>query len=328
MCFYQPNPPGCACAFHQLIQPCPSATTYPPPEPTKNPNPLVKVCGMREFAKGVGMRICLDCQLRYAGMNNIGAGVGVGMGGRLGYNASLGIGYMGLNSPGWNAGQQNEQKTGGVLKKDKAALMELAMDRVVATTTATAPASMTTPTSETGTGFATGPGTGPDIGTTYGSSLMVRRGEPKTDSRRLVPYPNLVSKGRTAVLSPVPESAKEAAKGAAKEIPTPTPTPIPNDLGNRNDKGESQGQVQECSQVMGELGEAPELQSLLLRYDPVPKATVESLPPGAERRPITATASKTGAEICDGKVNTVAEKNTEEVVSDLPRIEEVSCHEG
>ncbi|KAL4765348.1 uncharacterized protein BDW70DRAFT_127446, partial [Aspergillus foveolatus] len=69
------------------------------------------------------------------------------------------------------------------------------------------------------------------------------------------------------------------------------------------------------------LGKVPESQSRLLQYDPVPEATVESLAPGVERRPTTATARKTGAEICDGKDNTVAEKNTE-VVSDLPRIEE------
>ncbi|KAL4748163.1 hypothetical protein BDW72DRAFT_159968 [Aspergillus terricola var. indicus] len=315
MCFYQPNPPGCACAFHQLIQPCPSATTYPPPEPTKNPNPLVKVCGMREFAKGVGIRICLGCQSRYAGMNNMGARVGVGMGKRLGYNVSSGMGYMGFNCPGWNAGQQIEQKTDGVLKKNKARSIELAMERGVATVTATAPASIASPILETRTVFATGPGTGPEVET----SLMVRRKEPKPDSRRLGPYPNPkpVSKGPTAVLPPVPESAK----ATVKEIPTPTPTPMPNDLGNRKDKGESQGQVQECSQVMGDLGEPPESQSLLLRYDPVPKATVESLPPGVERRPTTATVSKTGTDICNGKDNTAAEKITEEV-SDLPRIEE------
>jgi hypothetical protein len=271
---------------------------------------------MREFAKGVGMRICLGCQSRYAG--NMGAGVGVGMRGRLGYNVTLGMGYTGFNSPGWNAGQQNEQRTGGAFKKDKAGFMELAMERMVAT--ATAPTAM--PSSETGTVFAAGLGAGPEIGTTYGPSLMARWRKPKQDSRRMVPYPNLVSKAQTAVSSPVPEPAKEPAK----EISTPTPAPMPNDLGNRKDKGESQGQVQDCSQVTGELGKAPESQSHLLRYDPVPKATVESLAPGVERRPTTATATvtarKTGAEICDGKDNTVAEKNTEEDVSDLPRIEE------
>ncbi|KAL4817915.1 hypothetical protein BDW67DRAFT_183209 [Aspergillus spinulosporus] len=283
MCFYQPNPPACACAFHQLIQPCPSATTYPPPEPSKNPNPLVKVCDIREFAKGVGMRICMDCQSKYAGMNNMGAGVGVGMGERLGYN-----------------------ETGGALKKDRARFMELAMERMVATATA----SPATPISETGTVFASSPNTstGPKFGTAYGSSLIARRREPKTDSRRMVPYPNPVSKGQTAGLSPVSKSAKEAAK----EIPTPTPTPMPNDLGRRKDNGENQGQVQECSQIMVELGKDPESQSLLLRYDP-PKATVESHSPGIERRPTTVTAGKTCAEICDGKDDTVAEKNAEGV---------------
>ncbi|KAL3438254.1 hypothetical protein BDV09DRAFT_160258 [Aspergillus tetrazonus] len=235
------------------------------------------------------------------------------MGGRLGNNVTLGMGYTGFNSPGWNAGQQNDQKTGGALKKDKAGFMELAMERMVAT--ATAPIAM--PSSETRTVFAAGPGTGPEIGTAYGSNLMVRRREPKPDSRRMVPYPNLVSKAQTAVSSPIPEAAKEAAK----EIPTPTPTPMPNDLGNSKDKGESQGQVQECRQVKGELEKAPESQSRLLQDDPVPRATVESLASGVEHRPTTTTARKTGAEICNEKDNTVAEKNTEDV-SGLLLIEE------
>ncbi|KAL6239966.1 hypothetical protein BDW75DRAFT_235800 [Aspergillus navahoensis] len=321
MCFYQPNPPGCTCTFHQLIQPCPRATTYPPPEPTKNPNPLVKVCGVREFAKGVGMRICQGCQSKYAGMNIMGlGGVAIGRGGEVEYNVNLGTGYTGFISWEWHAGQQDEQETSGRLKeKEKAGLTEFAMEGLMAT--ATAPASISASTSPTRTAFATDTGTGPEVGASYGFSLMARRRGPKMELRRVVPYPHPRSKRRMAVSSPVPESTTEAAKGIL------TPMPTPSDLGNVTDKVESQGQrqqqgrFQECGHALVELGEHQESQLLLLRYDPALEATVESIPSGFEHNITVATASKTAAEIRDEKRNADAEKNTEEV-SDLLRIEE------
>ncbi|KAL5049230.1 hypothetical protein BDW71DRAFT_166655 [Aspergillus fruticulosus] len=318
MCFYQPNPPGCACAFHQLIQPCPNASTYPPPEPTKNPNPLVKVCDVREFAKGVGMRICLGCQPSYAGMNIMGlGGVGLGRGGEVGY-ASMETKYAGFISQEWHAAQQDEQKTGGLLKENmKAGLTESMMEMMA---TATAPASISASTSPTGAAFATGTGTGPEDVTTYNSGLMIRRRGPKTESRRVVPYPNSISKRRMAVSSPVPEPTTEAAKGIL------TPMPTPSDLGNGTDKGESQEQrhqrrqVRGCGRTLSELEEDPDSRLPLLRYDPVFAATVSSLP-GVERKTTAATTSEAMAEIRDESRNGDAEKNKEEA-SDLPRIEE------
>ncbi|KAL4980759.1 hypothetical protein BDW66DRAFT_147185 [Aspergillus desertorum] len=316
MCFYQPNPPGCTCAFYQLIQPCPSATTYPPPEPTKNPNPLVKVCGVREFAKGVGMRICLGCQSRYMGMDIMGlGGVGVGMGVGVGYDVSLGMGHTEFIGPGWHAGQQDEQRTGGLLKEKKKAGL---------TASATAPASISAATCSTGIALAagTGAGTGRENSTIYGSSLMIRRRGLKSGLRRLVPYPNPISKKRMAVSSPLSWSAKEAEKVIL------APTPTLSDLGNGTDKGECQGQrreqeqIQGCGRVLGELGEDSESRLLLLRYDTVFEATVDSLPPSVERETTTASANETAAEVREEKGIADAEKVTEHEVSDLPRIEE------
>ncbi|KAL4921947.1 hypothetical protein BDW62DRAFT_197644 [Aspergillus aurantiobrunneus] len=81
MCFYQPNPKCCTCTFLQLVAPCHSATYYPPPNPTLNANPLVKVCGTRHISKGVGVRLCVICEPRLLGrMVLMGMGKKMGMG--------------------------------------------------------------------------------------------------------------------------------------------------------------------------------------------------------------------------------------------------------
>ncbi|KAL4794649.1 hypothetical protein BDV19DRAFT_187832 [Aspergillus venezuelensis] len=96
MCYYQPNPPGCTCTYHHLIQPCPNARYTPAPHPSINPNPIVHVCETMDFARGVGLRVCLRCPDAQMGM-----GVGLGMGMQclvchsvqgMGMNMNLGMG--------------------------------------------------------------------------------------------------------------------------------------------------------------------------------------------------------------------------------------------
>ncbi|RDW86882.1 uncharacterized protein DSM5745_03524 [Aspergillus mulundensis] len=303
MCFYQPNPPGCICAFHQLIQPCQNVIYYSAPNPSKNPNPLVRVCGAKQFMKGVGIRICHLCQSMYPGMTGIGrgSGIGMGMGMGMGYNVNLGMGFTGFISSGppgsmapgvqeQGQGQRHNLKTE---VEERAALEKLANDAMMAAYTSTTPTPTFMPTSPT----ASDPGFRSD------SNLMVRRRGPKTELRRLLPYPSPTSKRRMAVSSPVPGSP---IKSASAEGPIPSPTPSPTEIKIQGEKGE--GQVSGNGRVLGELdmdGDETEARVLLLQCQTALEEKVRSPASGVEGEASDEKTTTTETEGADGKDNTV-----------------------
>ncbi|KAL4907957.1 hypothetical protein BDW74DRAFT_175742 [Aspergillus multicolor] len=265
-----------------------------------------------QFVKGVGIRICYRCQPGYTGMMGMGCGGGVGMGMGMGYSVNLGMGFRGFISSeapaviapgvqgqGQGQGQRGIQGQGPDQKinldaEEKAALEQLATDAMQAihTSISITPTPTLTPTSPTPS----------DTVIRSDSNIMVRRRGPKTDLRRLLPYPNPAMKRRMAVSSPVPGPSSRSASAEGPSLLIPSPTPSPTRV--RMQEGKCQVQNSECGRVIDEMnaeGDGIEARVLLLQCETALGERVGRPALGVEGRDFDEKTTIIEPEVADGE---------------------------